>query len=234
MRGGSATSNHFAPERPFRQQASDFGESRPLVLRHNADVRIEIRQETIAELAWYASIPIAFDVSEVFEVTTESDASQFALATRRVADGYVKDYDAVGDGGPVQWSRRFDLSKWAFFAAFIDGKRVGGATMAYDTPGLDMLEGRGDLAVLWDIRVAPSSRRHGVGTALFGTAVTWASDAGARQLKVETQNINVAACRFYARNGCILRAVRPGVYPEFPAEIQLLWYKDLPSHTAAG
>jgi GNAT superfamily N-acetyltransferase len=90
-----------------------------------------------------------------------------------------------------------------------------------------MLEGRSDVAVLWDIRVVPSMRRHGVGSALFQAVEAWASAGGCRQLKVETQNINMAACWFYARQGCELRAVRRGAYPEFPEEIQLLWYKDL-------
>ena len=67
-----------------------------------------------------------------------------------------------------------------------------------------MLEGRHDLAVLWDIRVAPSSRRRGVGAALFCAATEWAAATGYQELKVETQNVNVAACRFYGRHGCEL------------------------------
>ena len=47
-------------------------------------------------------------------------------------------------------------------------------------------------------------------------------------IKIETQNTNVRACRFYERQGCQLRAVHHAVYPELPEEIQLLWYKDLP------
>jgi hypothetical protein len=47
---------------------------------------------------------------------------------------------------------------------------------------------------------------------------------GARVLKVESQNTNVPACRFYAGRGFLLRAVRRGAYPELPHEIQLLWY----------
>jgi GNAT superfamily N-acetyltransferase len=90
-----------------------------------------------------------------------------------------------------------------------------------------MLEGRQDLALLWDIRVAPSARRHGVGSALFDTAVKWASSRGCVQLKVETQNTNVAACRFYAQRGCVIRTVRPRAYPALPEEIQLLWFKEL-------
>ena len=90
-----------------------------------------------------------------------------------------------------------------------------------------MLEGRRDLSVLWDIRVAPNARGRGVGSALFERVEAWALAQGCRQLKVETQNINVPACGFYARHGCELRAIHHAAYPELPEEIQLLWYKDL-------
>jgi len=186
---------------------------------------IDIRQESEATLNAYARVPIAFDVREIFDVTATAD-DQFQLAARRVASPYVKDYDAVSER-PTEWPQRFDIAHWAFFGAFAEGERVGGATIACDTPDLDMLEGRGDQAVLWDIRVAVSARRRGVGTALVEAAVTWASRHGCRQLKVETQNINVTACRFYARQGFVLRSARGGVYPELPEEVQLLWYKDL-------
>ncbi len=48
-------------------------------------------------------------------------------------------------------------------------------------------------------------------------------------LKVESQNINPAACRFYAISGLHLGGLRPGVYPEYPDEVQLLWYLNLRS-----
>jgi hypothetical protein len=57
--------------------------------------------------------------------------------------------------------------------------------------------------------------------------VSWARSRGCLQLEVETQNTNVAACRFYAQRGCVLRTVQRGAYPELPAEVQLLWLKDL-------
>ena len=90
-----------------------------------------------------------------------------------------------------------------------------------------MLEGRDDFAVLWDIRVQSDRRGRGVGTALFQRAVSWARERRCRQLKLETQNINVPACRFYANQGCRLGGVHPGVYTDFPNEVQLLWYLDL-------
>ena len=186
---------------------------------------IEVRHESAATLREYAGIPIAFDVSHVFDVVADG-CNEFILTARPLANSYVKDYDAISDR-PEDWPQRFDISNWAFFSAFSDEQRVGGATVAYRTPNVEMLEGRIDLAVLWDIRVAPSARRRGVGAALFEAAATWASRSGCRQLKVETQNINVAACRFYARHGCVLRSAHWGAYPELPREVQLLWYKDL-------
>ena len=90
-----------------------------------------------------------------------------------------------------------------------------------------MLEGRRNLAVLWDIRISPHARRQGVGSALFESVEAWALRHGCRQLEIETQNTNVPACRFYERQGCHLRAIDRAAYPELPEEIQLLWYKDL-------
>jgi ribosomal protein S18 acetylase RimI-like enzyme len=90
-----------------------------------------------------------------------------------------------------------------------------------------MLEGRDDLAVLWDLRVAPEARGRGVGSALFREVEAWARTRGCRELKVETQNVNVAACRFYAHMGCSLGALNSHAYPEVPDEVQLLWYRSL-------
>ena len=90
-----------------------------------------------------------------------------------------------------------------------------------------MLEGREDLAVLWDVRVSPEARGKGIASKLLGAAERWVRSHGCRELKVETQNINVAACRLYERHGFELRVIDPGAYPTLPDETQLLWYKAL-------
>ena len=93
--------------------------------------------------------------------------------------------------------------------------------VAASTPGLALHEGRNDLAVLPDIRVAPARRGRGLGSQLFSAACGWARDQGLRQLKIETQNINVQACRFYARQDCELRAIHRHGFPiateQFPS-----------------
>ena len=46
-------------------------------------------------------------------------------------------------------------------------------------------------------------------------------------MKIETQNVNIGACRFYAAQGCELRAIHPNASLELPEEVQLLWYLDV-------
>lgn len=195
-------------------------------------MRVEVREEPISALETYADIPIAFEVRRILEVArANDDTGEFLLTERSLDAPYVKDYDANAGERPADWPRRFDVSNWGLLAARVEGRRVGGAVVAFRTPGLDMLEGREDLAVLWDIRVAPEARGRGVGGALFRAAEAWAGARGCRQLKVETQNINVPACRFYARQGCALIAVNRFAYPELPDEVQLLWSKTLADPT---
>ena len=189
-------------------------------------MNIAVAEESPANLEDYAQIPISFVVREIFLVSViENAPGGFSLLKQTVQTPYVKDYDAVEN--PQQWSSSFDLSNWGFLVARSDGLRIGGAAVAFDTPGMEMLENRRDIAVLWDIRVSQHMRNSGVGTALFKAAEVWSIEKGCRQLKVETQNINVPACRFYAEQGCVLRAIYPRAYLRFPDEVQLLWYKDL-------
>ena len=149
------------------------------------------------------------DITENREV-----AGKFILTERTLNLPYVKDYDAIEGERPVDWARRFDVSSWRMFTAHIDDRQVGGAVVAVRTYDLKMLAGRDDLAVIWDIRVSPETRGRGVGTALFRAAENWAGGQSCRYLRVETQNINVAACRFYAAQGCELKAVNRDAYPE--------------------
>jgi ribosomal protein S18 acetylase RimI-like enzyme len=176
-------------------------------------------------LTQYATIPIRFTVTSRLSVKPGTDGS-FVLSEHTVHPQFIKDYDAISER-PQDWAVRFDTSQWLMLLAHINGTAAGGATVAFGGSGLDMLEGRSDLAVLWDIRVAPSFRGRGVGRALFEAVEASAGARGCVELEVETQNINVSACRFYAALGCQLRTVRTDAYPSCPGEDQLLWYKSL-------
>ena len=191
-------------------------------------VKIRVVEDPTAGLADYGTIPIAFQVTTVFDVLVRGTRQEeFELVRRQLAVPYMKDYDAIAGGHPTEWPKRFDLSNWGIFAAHAAGRRVGGAAVAFNTPDLEMLNGRSDIAALWDIRVAPDARGQGIGSALFNAAERWARARGCRELRIETQNINVAACRFYQRQGCVLVTADPSAYPGLPDETQLIWEKKL-------
>ena len=188
----------------------------------------EIQEEPLRHLSQHALISVAFEVDRVLDLVPMGDGLRgFELRERQLAAPYVKDYDAIVGNRPTDWQLRFDLSTWGLLSARLDGECVGGVAVAFKTQGLYMLEGRTDLAVVWDLRVSPAARGRKLGSALFSAAEQWAKARGCTQLKVETQNINVAACRFYASRGCELGAIHRFAYPELPGEIQLLWYKSL-------
>jgi GNAT superfamily N-acetyltransferase len=139
---------------------------------------------------------------------------------------YIKDYDL--DESPEDWPKKFEVAKWGFFLAKADQKPVGAAAVAFDTTGVFMLEARRDLSVLWDIRVRPEAR--GAGIPLFRYAAKWSRERGCKQMKIETQNVNVPACRFYQRMGARLGEIHRFGYAAVPAvahEVMLNWYLDL-------
>ncbi len=191
------------------------------------DVAIEIIEEPVSALAEYEKVPIAFRVRSRFSVVAIQNGLGGLKLIEETVVPYVKDYDAHESERPSQWHKRFDISRWGILSAFDGASRVGGAALAWKTPEVDMLEGREDLVCLWDLRVRPDWRGKGVGHHLFNNAVAWARKRRCNRLKVETQNINVPACLFYARQGCELRGINRYAYDEALDEIQLLWYRDL-------
>ncbi len=178
----------------------------------------KIIEEPVSALPEYGSVPIAFEVLSRFRIEPGRQ-----LVEEQV-EPYIKDYDAIKGESPAEWPKRWNISNWGVVSAFEDKRRVGGAVIAWKTEGLNMLAGREDLAIIWDLRVHPDFRRSGVGSRLFANAADWARERGCSQLMVETQDINVPACRFYARQGCELKAVNRHAYKGLD-EVQLFWQK---------
>ena len=79
------------------------------------------------------------------------------------------------------------------------------------------------------LRVLLRERGGGIGSALFPAAEDWARARGCRWPKIETQNVNVPACRVYHQMCCTLGAIDRFAYPGKPAEVQLSWWKALAS-----
>ena len=187
---------------------------------------IQIREEipTAETISKYCAIPMAFRVESRFIPRLQADG-KWELNEESVDEPYIKDCDK--DNSPHEWAHRFNLSKWVVLSAYESDVRVGGAIIAFDTPAIHMLEGRSDLPVIWDIRVDPDARHKGIGSQLFAEAIKWATARGCSEIEIETQNINVPACKFYTRMGCELRDALPDAYPTHPEETQFLWYREL-------
>lgn len=176
----------------------------------------------ISELDHLSKTSIAFEVRTIFEVQEiEGGLGGLRLVEKEVAEPYIKDYDAE-DGDPVRW-RKWDLTNWEILFAYDGDMRIGSATMAWRSPGMYMLQERDDLALLWDLRINHAYRGQGVGRALYNAGVAWARERGCVALKIETQNTNVPACRFYAAMGADLWSIDRFAYSKAPHEALLLW-----------
>ncbi len=189
---------------------------------------IHIQTIGVEDFTLYDAIPNHFEVRTVFQVMALDGGLDGLQLVEQPVDPYIKTYD---NDGPTAWAEEFDLHTWGIFVALDDEKPVGGATVALNAQvyPMDHFQ-RKDLAVLWDIRVHPDARERGIGARLFRHAADWARGRGYGQLGLETQSVNVPACRFYARQGCTLGAIHRFGYagvPDVAHEAMLLWYLDL-------
>lgn len=190
---------------------------------------IALRQADASCLEVYEKIPMIVRVERVLRLETpQNGLGGMRLVEEALPRPYRKDlgrYERI-----PELAQRFNLENWGFFLAYDDEKPVGGAIVAARTPGVHMLEGRENLCVLWDIRVAEEYQGRGVGSRLFEAVAEWGRSKGFAEMKIESQNNNVRAARFYAGKGAVLGAMNTRAYqgePEVAEEIQLIWYLDL-------
>lgn len=82
-------------------------------------------------------------------------------------------------------------------------------------------------ALIEMIQVDKQFRRYGIGRQLMEQAKRWAQERGLPGIMLETQNINVQACRFYERCGFVIGGFDQYVYKGIPAvsgEVAVYWY----------
>ena len=176
----------------------------------------------------YDAVPMLVHVSAYYRIEkADGGLCGFTLIETPV-EPYTKDmriYEVA-----TEYEEHFDISNWAVFMAFDGDKPIAGATIASRTKDVDMLSSRDDLAVLWDMRVDDAYKRQGVGQALFDMAVSWSKTQGLKQMKIECQNNNIPACKFYRKQGAMLCAFNEYAYyniPECRHETQFIWFLDL-------
>jgi ribosomal protein S18 acetylase RimI-like enzyme len=111
-----------------------------------------------------------------------------------------------------------DQPEKAIFFALVDGMLAG---------QIILRKNWNQFAYIEDIVVDARFRRRGVGTVLLRRAAEWARGLNLPGVMLETQNINVAACKLYARCGFQLagfdRLLYLGLQPG-TEEIALYWY----------
>lgn len=191
---------------------------------------LRIEQGGSELLEAYSRIPSAFLVTSIFEVILIQKGLGGIELVEKPVEPYIKDYDSYIDGPPTAWPQHFDMHNWGVLLIWQFDQPVAGATIARGTAGVNMLEERQDLSVLWDIRVHPEYRGKDYGNLVFDMAAQWARQHGCIEMKIETQNINVPACHFYARQGCVLSSINCYGYrnvPEVRHETMLIWYYKL-------
>lgn len=190
-------------------------------------MNIKIIKVNESSLKDYVSIPISFEVNSFLDISFQKNGLEgINIEEKRLINSYTKNYDDYEN--PLNWVNKWDIEHWGIFLAIENNLEiVGGLAVAYDTGINEIFEGRNDLTVLWDIRVKNEHRGKGVGALLFQRAIDFSKEKNCTLMKIETQNNNVLACKFYSSQGCYLGGIYKNVYKEFPNEVQLLWYKKI-------
>jgi streptothricin acetyltransferase len=82
-----------------------------------------------------------------------------------------------------------------------------------------------DTAVLMNLMIDLDYRRQGLGQRLWFRCLDFARKAEVRAIMIETQNTNLAACKFYERMGCELVGINSAFYTNngYETEVALFW-----------
>jgi len=105
----------------------------------------------------------------------------------------------------------------AIFLFYDDNNCIGNLKLRSNWNGFALIE---------DITVARNHRQQGIGGVLLKKAAEWARQNNLIGLMLETQDVNLSACRFYAKNNFVIGAVDTMLYSNFPTanEKAIFWY----------
>lgn len=176
----------------------------------------------------YDKIPMRVHVKSILRVEKIENGLGGILLKETPNEECLKDLGVYEKA--TEYSKEFDITNWTFFMAFDNEFPIGAVTVASKTKNVNMLDGRDDMSVLWDLRVDDRYKRQGVGTKLFTMAAEWSKLKGLKQMKIECQNNNVPGCRFYHKHGAVLGKIDEYAYwddIDTKDEVQLIWYLDL-------
>jgi len=155
---------------------------------------------------------------------------QWRLVERRLTQPFDK--GTLYDFGPnlqLEIRGRFNQAEQTYQRVAEDeGHLVGLLDMEY--------EAWNNTVFLWNLMIDLDYRQKGLGRRLWHRGLEYAAKVEARAIMIETQNTNVAACRFYLRMGCQLAGFHEAHYAndgadsETAKEFALFWAYFLAGH----
>lgn len=148
---------------------------------------MKVRPATVEDIAVLGACDFSFLVTR--EALPPFDGDWLAHA--RPVEPYPKSYGF----DPVEIEDSIGTDDKALFAVLGDETPVGYLALSV---------GWNRLAVIDDIAVDAEWRGTGAAQRLMQQAIRWTTDKGLPGIRLETQTNNVAACRFYLRQGFTL------------------------------
>jgi len=130
-------------------------------------------------------------VLRTLELRDIEDVLAIQAASPEIAQWSLWDYDRVARGEMAGWVTENESGE---ITGFIVARRIAN-----------------DLEIL-NFAVRPTARRQGIGAALLGEALRWASAFSAAQAFLEVRASNLAALRFYEQHKFQVTGRRPRYY----------------------
>lgn len=140
------------------------------------------------------------------------ESKKWTYTEEHFAESYFKDYE----DDEIDESYTREKGKAVFFY-YDNHDCIGQIRLRSNWNGYALVE---------DIRVQKDSRHQGIGSRLLQAAVEWAKRNHFAGLVLETQDVNLSACRFYAKHRFVIGSVDTMLYSNFSTagEVAILWY----------
>jgi ribosomal protein S18 acetylase RimI-like enzyme len=168
----------------------------------------EIEKDTIQHVNQYDS---SLSVDSKLVLSAENSKISYIFVE---LPPYVKQYQS----DEVEYNKYISNPDKTIFLAYVDSEPAGQLRVKKYWNGYAYID---------DFAVDVKHRRQGIGRLLIRRAMEWARDKGCPGMMLETQNNNVAACRFYESCGFELGGFDAYLYKGLNRttdEIALYWY----------
>jgi ribosomal protein S18 acetylase RimI-like enzyme len=184
-----------------------------------SDIEIALRPLTVGDLPNLPQIRPTYKTETIFVL--EKDGVGCEIGWRLIERAHSFDKGTLYDFGPEQQAQigeRLARPDDTYQCAAFSGGRLVGL--------LDVeIQHWNNTALLWNLMIDLDYRRQGLGRRFWHRALNFARQAGVRAIMIETQNTNVAACKFYAEMSCRLIGLNEVFYTNDgqASEVALFW-----------